>query len=417
MDNRSNKKLKRGYDINRLFTIHVELTTTCQAACPNCARNMGGKTLPWLKTQELYLDDIKNILQDSNIFKKSSILLCGGYGDPCASRDLLPIVSWFREQQYEGPSKDGRYIQINTNGGLRNKDFWQQLAKLFPKSKSALGHVVFSVDGLEDTNHIYRKGVNWENVWENMNTFSQADGNGTWEFLVFSHNEHQVEKAKEVSKQLGFKFVPKRPLGFDSVGKIDSQKYMHTYDNDGKYEYSLSPAGSTKTFSPLVLEDMMNDTPSSNLTQQVNDIPLTEQEEVYSKQATIKCRSLGLDKTTLTNTQDIYIKSDGHLLPCCHLDIVTYARSYNFGCQQVKKRIDNVYDKLDVIKNNLDELIFSSTMQETFFDPMSLESAKKGKPMFCVETCGDIAPKDLTYRKYNSRNSSLVNEWSDLLGI
>ena len=38
--------------------------------------------------------------------------------------------------------------------------------------------VNFSVDGLEDTNHLYRQGVKWEKVEDNMVAFCDAGGLG-----------------------------------------------------------------------------------------------------------------------------------------------------------------------------------------------------------------------------------------------
>ena len=35
--------------------------------------------------------------------------------------------------------------------------------------------VIFSVDGLRDTNHLYRQGVNWDNVERNMQAFINAE--------------------------------------------------------------------------------------------------------------------------------------------------------------------------------------------------------------------------------------------------
>ena len=56
--------------------------------------------------------------------------------------------------------------------------------------------VNFSVDGLEDTNHLYRQGVKWEKVEDNMVAFCDAGWIIKWTFLVFRHNEHQVNIAR-----------------------------------------------------------------------------------------------------------------------------------------------------------------------------------------------------------------------------
>ena len=60
--------------------------------------------------------------------------------------------------------------------------------------------VVFGIDGLSDTNHIYRKNVNWSKLEENYKTFIDHGGKAIWQFIVFEHNKHQLSQAKKISK-------------------------------------------------------------------------------------------------------------------------------------------------------------------------------------------------------------------------
>ena len=65
-------------------------------------------------------------------------------------------------------------------------------------------YCVFSIDGLEDTNHLYRRNVKWEKVIENARSFITAGGKAHWDMLVFEHNKHQVDEAKSYANKLGF---------------------------------------------------------------------------------------------------------------------------------------------------------------------------------------------------------------------
>ena len=56
--------------------------------------------------------------------------------------------------------------------------------------------VVFGIDGLEDTSHIYRVNTSFKKVIENAEAFIKQGGLGTWQFIVFKHNVHQLESAK-----------------------------------------------------------------------------------------------------------------------------------------------------------------------------------------------------------------------------
>jgi MoaA/NifB/PqqE/SkfB family radical SAM enzyme len=180
--------------------LHLEPTDACNAACPQCARetdtNFNKSNLHHLTVedilQKLSIDVIKNL---------DKMYMCGNYGDPAAGKYTLDIYKYFRSVN---PTIT---LGMNTNGGLRSTSWWKSLAKImhqpgeYPKE-----YVIFSIDGLEDTNHIYRVNVNWSKVIENAKAFIDAGGLAHWEMLVFEHNQHQVEKAQQLAKDLGFKW-------------------------------------------------------------------------------------------------------------------------------------------------------------------------------------------------------------------
>ena len=114
---------------------------------------------------------------------------------------------------------------MNTNAGARDETWWAKLAEIFGR----MGAVIFSVDGLADTNHLYRQGVSWKAVERSMDAFIEAGGRARWDFLVFEHNQHQVEEAEELSKQKGFeRFVAKK------TGRYPYKKNRSTVNKKGK---------------------------------------------------------------------------------------------------------------------------------------------------------------------------------------
>ena len=64
--------------------------------------------------------------------------------------------------------------------------------------------IIFGIDGLEDTNHIYRKNVRWKKLKDNYTTYIQHGGTASWQFIIFEHNKHQEDIARNRSKQEGF---------------------------------------------------------------------------------------------------------------------------------------------------------------------------------------------------------------------
>ena len=123
--------------------------------------------------------------------------MCGTYGDPAAGKHTLEIFKKFREIN---PTIT---LGMNTNGSIRSADWWIELASILTLPTD---YVVFSLDGLSDTNHIYRVNTNWDNIINNVSTFINAGGNAHWDMLVFDHNNHQVSLAQKTAKELGFKW-------------------------------------------------------------------------------------------------------------------------------------------------------------------------------------------------------------------
>jgi sulfatase maturation enzyme AslB (radical SAM superfamily) len=56
--------------------------------------------------------------------------------------------------------------------------------------------ITFSIDGLEDTNKIYRINSEWESIMNGFNTIKKYGIKTVWKFIVFRHNQHQIEEAK-----------------------------------------------------------------------------------------------------------------------------------------------------------------------------------------------------------------------------
>ena len=176
--------------------LHLEPTDACNAACPQCARETDSN-FDKNSVHQLSLEQIRQLIDKSFIKGLNKMFMCGTYGDPAAGKSTLDIYRYFRE------INPAITLGMNTNGGLRDVNWWTQLAGLLNQTKD---YVVFSIDGLSDTNHIYRVNVNWNKVIENAEAFIEAGGSAHWDMLVFEHNQHQVEQAEKLASSLGFKW-------------------------------------------------------------------------------------------------------------------------------------------------------------------------------------------------------------------
>lgn len=182
---------------NDIKILHLETTSICNAACPQCSRFLSdGVTLdPRIIQKDLTLEVIKEKLPESFIKQLNKIYMCGNFGDPAAAKDTLEIFRWFRE------INPNITLGMNTNGSLKTTKFWQELGEILNRESD---YCVFSIDGLADTNHIYRRNTVWNKIIENVKAFISSGGRAHWDMLIFKYNQHQIEQAQTLAKELGF---------------------------------------------------------------------------------------------------------------------------------------------------------------------------------------------------------------------
>jgi MoaA/NifB/PqqE/SkfB family radical SAM enzyme len=189
-----------------LKVLHLESTDICQAACPLCARETDPE-FDKNKHHWLTVKRVKDVVPDSVIANLDKMFMCGNYGDPAAGPETIEIYDHFRK------INPAITLGMNTNGGLQNSTWWAALGQRLNKLTD---YVVFSIDGLEDTNHLYRKNVSWSRVVSNVQAFIAAGGRAHWDMLVYKYNEHQVDQCEKLAKDMGFVWfrakVSKRPL-------------------------------------------------------------------------------------------------------------------------------------------------------------------------------------------------------------
>ena len=64
--------------------------------------------------------------------------------------------------------------------------------------------VTFGIDGLADTHFIHRPNTDFNKIISNAESFIKGGGKAVWQFIIFKNNQHQIEEAKELAKNIGF---------------------------------------------------------------------------------------------------------------------------------------------------------------------------------------------------------------------
>ena len=180
------------YKLEDIRDVHLEITSKCQAKCPMCPRRInGGPMNPFVSLDEITLDIFKKWFPEDFIKQLNSMFMCGNLGDPIISKDTLEIYQYLRQ------TSPRIRLSMHTNGSARDENWWKKLAQ-----QRVI--VTFGLDGLKDTNHLYRRNVKWEKVMQNSKAFLSTGARAHWDMLIFDHNKHQVDQAKQTAKQMGF---------------------------------------------------------------------------------------------------------------------------------------------------------------------------------------------------------------------
>ena len=112
-----------------------------------CARETDPDFRKDLK-HHLRVEHIQQHFSDRVIGNLDKMFMCGNYGDPAAGYYTMDIYRYFRKINPD------IVLGMNTNGALQTTFWWHELGKLFNQLQD---YVVFSIDGLADTNATYRK--------------------------------------------------------------------------------------------------------------------------------------------------------------------------------------------------------------------------------------------------------------------
>ncbi len=334
LENRNHKKAMLDFK-----QAEIELTSHCNAACPGCKR-----TQLLIKKQPFplaHLDEqiLFSCFSKINL-KNFALKLYGALGDPLLHPKILDVIEWFLE-------RDAKII-ISTNGSLRSESWWRSLGHLSAKTQRL--NVAFAVDGLEDTNPIYRVKTNFEIISRNMRAYALAKGLGEWVFIEFDHNIHQKDQARKMAQSMGLDFYVKR-----ATRNIKDLKLTHKNNLSQKIQTI-----STKNSTPHREAGLYNKITNNQIS-------------VYDPHS-INC--------TFYHGKKFFIACDGTVWPCCYL-WDEYLKKENFYKTVSKhcpaKGWNSIYENdLENIFSNVFYMSISDLWKET-----SLRFEKR-----CYKSCG-----------------------------
>ena len=348
-------------NIDEIKTIQMDHTSRCQLACPQCARFHGSQTElnPYMPIDDTTVDDYKIILEpfDPNTIK---LFHCGNFGDSLASPTLDDCIDYSIEQGV-------KEFKMAVNGSARSKEWWRDLAQ-----KSERIVVNFSIDGLADTNHLYRVNSNFEKIMQNAQAFIDAGGNARWYFIEFEHNYHQIETAKQLATDMGFKQF--------------NAKYTGRFAEQQQKEIETRKGG--------IVRDMQNNHNQKDMQKIKKTYTSFEQ---YIEQTPIVCK--------YKKENSLFIDMQMKLWPCTWMGAPAY-----FGpANPQRKSFDSIYslygeDFNDMRKHGwavLEHDFFARYLDRSWHNPD--EKYKR------IYTCGRTCGEEFEFSSGYGKNTRRVN--------
>ena len=331
------------YQFDQIRHVHLEISTLCNASCPWCPRNFWGYPFNGgYPETNLTLDAAKKIFSPDFLKQLHHIDINGNFGDAVMNIETPDIVEYFRTNNPQ------LQISISTNGGARNKVFWQRLA--------AAGAVVsFDLDGLEDTHHLYRQNTVWKTVIGNAKIFIKSGGRAIWKMIKFDHNLHQIESCKKLSQDLGF-------YRFNLVD--DNRNTAPVFNKQGQLTHTLGKYQGETSFSILFHK------------KQTDDVLL---EDIVGDRTPCKI------KCQVKSTRSLYISANGDVSPCCWTGL--YPTTYGKGQyhQAANLQIKNIAKENNALEYSLEHCIRWFDNLEKSWDIPSFE---QGRLVICNDVCG-----------------------------
>lgn len=324
--------------------VHLEISSLCNASCPWCPRTFWG--YPYnsgYPEVNLSLEQAKTVFRPDFLTQLTSIRINGNFGDIVMNSAGPDIVDYFFSVNPK------LKISISTNGSARDAKFWNRLAQ-------TSATVMFCLDGLEDTHHLYRQNTVWSTVIKNAQTFIDARGRAIWKMIEFAHNRHQIDACRKLSQQLGFAKFELVNDGRNTAPVFNKRGELTHVLGDYTGEKSFEVLFHKKTIDQVLLEDII-----------VDRVPAK----------VISCETKKL--------KSIYISATGDVSPCCYTGF--YPKTYGAGQYHAaaNAQLIPLIAKNNALTHSVEECIEWFKAVENSW---KISDYKQGRLVICDDVCG-----------------------------
>lgn len=326
---------------SQIRQVQLDFTSKCNLLCPACARVERGAVNPRLPLTELeWSRGVERFFSPEFCAQLDYVMFSGNFGDAAAASGLPQFV----ERLF---ARGLKRASICSNGSLRTPEWWAALGRLL----KARGQIVFSVDGVGEVNARYRIGSSWEKTLANMRAAAETGVFLRWDFIVFRHNEHQIEEARALARQLGF-----NQINFRSPSRLSLQPSIG-------FESPLSPQ-----YAPQNAHQLKQIQESYGSFEQ------------YVRQTRIHCK-------TQIDRPSVFLDFKGDVWPCTWLGAPPYLppdHRQRLDLEKLTCQYEPGFNNIE--KFTLEEILrqpfFARDLEESWQDP-------ERRLFTCGRTCGE----------------------------
>lgn len=174
------------------FSISIEPTTSCNLRCPQCPSGLRQFTRPTGMLQKEFF--LKLLPQFIKYLHGITFYF---QGEPYLNPDFTEMVRL--------ANANGIYTSTSTNAHYLSPDTARQTVE------SGLDQLVISIDGgKQETYSTYRVGGQFNkvlegtrNIIEQKKALGRSHPHVVWQFIVFRHNQDEIQKIKALGKKMG----------------------------------------------------------------------------------------------------------------------------------------------------------------------------------------------------------------------
>jgi len=207
---------------SRPYLLYLDPVSYCNLECPFCET---GKRRGSREAAKLPLDNFKKVIDELGDYIFDLTLY--NWGEPLLNKDLPEMIQYAKKYSI--------FTQLSSNLSITLKE--EQISKLI---SSGLDLLICSIDGAsQKTYEKYRVGGNFELVIKNIKLFNKLKKELNkknpyllWRFFVFRHNEHEIEIAKKLARELNIEIKFARPYIGDSAKTDEWVSTIEPYSNN-----------------------------------------------------------------------------------------------------------------------------------------------------------------------------------------